>query len=227
MSFTMRQLATFQLSAYADNPADGAFNVWVPETPTNPVAYGLIYEPDETLIVLPGSKTPLDWLLDFFAMPCHSMNTYGRFSLHSGFLVGLGPVIAVLQAALLSHGPKLLTICGHSLGAARAAAAVLLSTDNTANLPLRFVGWGCPRIGDFNAWDYLAARCSTADLFINGFDPVPLLPLTLPRFPYASSPGLLRGKLCTTYLHIPPPIIDAVKVTAWHNMNLYHEGMPR
>ncbi len=225
MEFTLRDLANFQLSAYGDNPA-AIFHKWIPETPTNPVAYGVVYEPDETLIVLPGSKTPLDWILDFFALPCHNLNTYSRFSLHSGFVVGLEPVIATLEAAMLSHGPKRVTICGHSLGAARAAAAVLLSDDKTANLPLRFVGWGCPRIGDSLAWDELSVRCYRADLFINGFDPVPRLPFALPGFPYASSPITRGGKLCITFLHIPPAT-EPLKITAWHNMNLYHEGMPR
>lgn len=226
MAFSLRDLANFQLSAYADDPRD-SFSRWVPETPTNPVAYGAIYEPDETLIVLPGSKTPLDWLLDFFAIPCYSLNTYGRFSLHSGFLVGLGPVIAALEEAMLSHGPKLVTICGHSLGAARAAAAVLLSADKTANLPLRFVGWGCPRIGDSLAWEHLAALCYSSDLYINGFDPVPRLPFALPHFPYASSPIAIDGKLRTTLLHIPPATTESLKIVAWHNMELYQEGMPR
>ena len=227
MSFTLRDLAGFQLEAYSDNHAGLGFNKWVAETATTPVSYGVVYDPDETLIVLPGSKTPLDWVLDFFALPCHSLNTYGRFSLHSGFLVGLDSVIGELESAMLSHGPKLVTICGHSLGAARAATAVLLSADSTANLPLRYVGWGCPRIGDSLAWEVLSARCYSSDLFINGFDPVPLLPLTLPNFPYASSPLVLMGKLRTTHLHIPPPGRESMKITAWHNMELYHEGMPR
>lgn len=193
---------------------------------------------DVDLVVLRGSVTPADWLLDFNAeatpLPLNPVawicNKLG-FALaetpeehafmgpvHPGFLAGMEAAWAAIRPWLMGRA----VISGHSLGAARATILTALMIRDGVK-PARRVTFGEPRPG-FSRLAQITSQVPGAS-YQNGngilVDPVTQVPLSI---------GFLNESFChdraLTRVDEAPDgsAFESWGIMGWHSILLYQEG---
>ena len=214
-------LAQLQLSSYKPN-APAYFEHWQDEDSDHLVTWGLKsteeIERRSVAVIFRGSQTPLDWALDFFALPYHPCVWMKDGALvHAGMFAGIERAVQDIQAELLARfvtPDYTVYLGGHSLGGAHAAYAARLL--NRRVFPrVSLTTWGCPQAGNRNFWLTLPAHPQTH--YVNGFDPVPHVPFHFAAFPYAASD--YRVHLSNA------PDVTKFDAIAWHDMKLYARGV--
>ena len=132
------------------------------------------------IIAIEGTHNALGWALDFFALTMEDQEGVNHPTLgflHAGFYAA---ALAVLSR-LTPIAARPYAICGHSLGAALALMlGALLIDDGTA--PVKIGAFAPPKCGGDQFVKVAASVPLCAYRF--GLDPVPLVPLALPTFPY-------------------------------------------
>jgi len=171
---------------------------------------------DEDVIVLRGSVTPSDWILDSMASPCPDR----RFGyVHHGFLIGLDHAWEDMRIVLRPDRPTVIT--GHSLGAARASILTgIMLADNRA--PSRRVVFGEPKPGfanlaqyikDVPARSYRTGRNEAHDLVTD-------IPFTMPHV------GLnYVHPVPLSLLNVTPDPTDQSGIFVYHHIGLYVTGL--
>ena len=161
-------------------------------------------------VIYRGSKTTLDWLRDFEALPKYDPEAGWC---HAGFLAGLDESLAEVLPNL--QGP--VTFIGHSLGAARATIACIKAIVRGFNVVDLDV-FGRPRPGFANLGRVLVKSGIRHRSWRNGNDPVTQVPFPLPFFPWEDPdvPGIFWVHADGEDLH---PERD-------HNIALYAAGAP-
>lgn len=132
----------------------------------------VVQEDGVVVVVVRGTSSPLDWLRGLRFVPWYSWRLGWC---HSGFLKGARGVWSQLIGILAGmDGPVYLV--GHSLGGAVATvlAAMLLLVGRS---PVALVTFGSPRVGAARLGKILS-RVPTRR-YVNGSDPVPLVPWLL------------------------------------------------
>lgn len=127
-------------------------------------------EDGHIVIVFRGSDTPVDWLSNLDARPCHH---YGM-PIHAGFLHSY----EALRPRLIAMLPwaRSITITGHSKGGGEAIpAAYDLYQVNGGRTPVQVVTFGAPRVA---RRDYRRALDAVIPVtrYVHAADPVPWLP---------------------------------------------------
>lgn len=164
------------------------------------------------VIILRGSTTPQDWVRDFEAV-ADPFTHSALGPVHPGFLAGIEDAYAAMKPLLRAD----VIVCGHSLGAARAAILTGLMVDDN-HAPRARVVFGEPR---------------------PGFAPLAKLIASVPARSYRNGNGILYDLITEVpiamgpenYVHPCPlthvceePGPDWTKqwgVFAWHAMPLY------
>ena len=167
----------------------------------------VIDEPDETLVICPGTVSLAGWLRDFSAWP----KSFGGLGyLHEGF--GDGGLKLWLHLQTKINSAKPIAFTGHSLGAA--VAQNLAGWAAFDGMRFRVVTWGTPR--QCAAWNFafpaLIAKAFESADYRNPGDVVPDVP-PLPFWKHTVSRTDLSG---VAYLD---PSED-------HNMGLYASRTP-
>lgn len=164
----------------------------------------------DNALIFRGSVTSEDWERDFYAAMHTPIDHPQLGQIHAGFYEGLDVFLPqVFQ--LLGVNP---VFSGHSLGAARAwdAAALYIVEGGS---PGHIGVFGSPRPGCQQLKDILAPYSKSS--YRNGLDPVPEVPFILPDFPVVAP-------LDPTPIRIVPTDWSE-GFMAWHNINLYAQGM--
>lgn len=163
------------------------------------------------VLVFRGSDSLEDWLRDLLAAQ-KTPYTHPQFGpIHSGFWMGMQPFFDKVRPVLKPG----MTICGHSLGAARAwlFAALMVAAGIE---PAKIITCGSPRPGCLPLRQFLdKARIPTISLK-NRHDPVTDVPIKLPTWPYMDMADF-------TVLDADPDPLD-LTIFADHHMPLYIKG---
>ena len=163
-------------------------------------ALGLLYR---------GSILGVDWERDFEAYPYQDPDLG---LVHGGMFQGMRKSVEEAHA-LIAGRPYL--VAGHSLGAARAllAAALLKQSGFAADLVVALAPPkpGCAALG--KALDGIEDIFS----FVNGLDPVPHLPASLPSWPYSQPRSLISVR--------KHPYEGFPLLSRWHASVLYREAV--
>lgn len=178
------------------------------------------------LLVLPGTETPTQWLLDFLAVPVHAHPvtwTHDLGCVHAGFYAGLSQVWSVLKP--LFEGCSIY-IAGHSLGAARAAILTGIMVLDGAT-PARVLLCGAPQPGYARLAEVVKlVPCVTywntpaRPTIEDPPDPVNDVPFYWPPlFPYQHAWSKI------TAIDVPPPIGDPWSFVGRHHDTLYEQGI--
>ncbi len=140
------------------------------------VVVAILDYPDEFVVAFRGTN-PLnarDWIRDFSFWPVNDPLIGWA---HSGFVSAARE--ASPKLAFPSNPRKMITVTCHSLGAAEGICVAGMHVAKGRPNPIRFVGFGCPRI--FPIWNFkiagLVAQMAGAHLYANAGDPVPHVPL--------------------------------------------------
>jgi pimeloyl-ACP methyl ester carboxylesterase len=165
-------------------------------------------------LILRGSVTRDDWLHDFEALAIWVPELASH--VHPGFHDGMRDILA---DAMNYIGDDPFVICGHSLGAARAAIATAYAIAG-GKPPLARITWGEPRPG-FSDLAHILTNVPNYN-FVNGgkddYDRVTDVPFTMPLEWYcAGAPHL--------FVNEPPISIDIDILFRWHNFALYNAAM--
>lgn len=162
-----------------------------------------------------GSTTPLDWVEDLEAQ---MIVDPGLGGVHPGFLAGMRATQAYWDNTL---GDKVI-ICGHSLGAGRAAlrAAHLAAIGRPL---VKVVLFGCPRPGAAKIAGLLkdvpVVSYRNQSRTGTGYDLITDVPFSIPDVdPYVQP----RAFTPVTGL---PPANDPWSVFRWHHAELYRTGL--
>lgn len=140
---TDRAICDIVAELYGKDPQNFADILW-PESDDG-VCAALRRINDTDVVVFRGSVTPQDWWRDFTAIP-HEFTAHPQLGdVHAGFMDGMDDALAHLFPLLRSN----VVVCGHSLGAARAALFTGLLHAATVQVAqtLRTVVFGEPRTG--------------------------------------------------------------------------------
>ena len=132
------------------------------------------------IIAIEGTHDALGWALDFFALAVEDQEGVNHPTLgflHAGFYAAALKVLPRLSL----HAVHPYAICGHSLGAALALMlGALLIDDGMA--PVKIGAFAPPKCGGDQFVKVASSVPFCAYRF--GLDPVPLVPMALPTFPY-------------------------------------------
>ncbi len=132
------------------------------------VVGGIMPTEHGTAVVFRGSDTAEDWFRDLDAV---TTDVAGLGDLHAGFTDGLSDFLHAIAPDLSG----VITLAGHSLGAARACIAagmLALSGVEVGELYL----FGCPKPGTSQLAKIVKEHVSAIHSYRNGNDPVPLVP---------------------------------------------------
>ena len=181
-----------------------------------PICWAVKKVGDLWYLIFRGSVTRDDWLHDFEAVAIWNADL--RAHVHPGFNDGVKDILA---QAMTIIGSEDFVICGHSLGAARAAIATAYAICNDRK-PIARIVWGEPRPG-FSDLASILSEVPNYN-FENGdqynYDRVTNVPFTLPFEWYcAGSPHL--------FVDEPPTDSNPIMIFAWHNFVLYHTAMQK
>ena len=181
---THRALADLTVAAYGHPPAIDV---------GGDVRCVIVADPDETIIVCPGTVSLEGWMRDFSAWP----KSYGALGyLHEGF--GDGGMKLWTRLVLRHIESPMLTLCGHSLGAA--VAQNLAAWAALAGYRFRVVTWGTPRQCVFWNWSFtkLIGQAAQAVSYVNIDDVVcdtPFRPLWKHTLKRTNLPGRSLGNV--------------------------------
>lgn len=199
-----------------DAPTHPIFHFYEPGNGDGGICWALVKLDDEYVFLLRGSKTLEDWLRDLIALPRpFEHNLYG--AVHQGFKIGMR------EAAdeMIEHwdGKTPLTICGHSLGAGRAAIAVAeMIVAGVSPSLMRRVVFGEPKPGMSQLAEFIAAVPARSYRNGMGFhhDLVTDVPFTTPSLAYVHPTPL-------TLVEQAPDSLTAqlLDVFGFHHMPLY------
>ena len=210
-SAIIKSASSLALSLYG-HPG-GVAVTWTRRT-DDPICWGIVKVDGVWYLVFRGSVTRDDWLHDFEALAF--WDDYLKAHVHPGFLDCVADVLAEAMGVI---GDDPFVICGHSLGAARAAIAAAYAIVD-GKPPLARIVWGEPRPGFADLAKILTAIPNYS--FVNGgtgdYDRVTDVPFSLPGEWYcAGAPHLF---VCES----PSPTnIDIL--FRWHNFLLYNTAM--
>jgi hypothetical protein len=143
------------------------------------VCFGIVKCDGYDIVCFRGSITAEDWMTDAQA---EMISMQGIGQVHFGFSKNMLFVKAKLQT-MIRPNP---VVCGHSLGAARAAIYSGLLSQKIHDEPRKVALFGCPRPGA----QQLADVCEPLNMvsyrnWRDGVaDPVTDVPLPFPEFPY-------------------------------------------
>ena len=138
------------------------------------------------IIAIEGTHDDAGWVIDFFALKAVDHEGYNHPSLgfiHAGFYASAQVVLPLV--APLTAQPY--AICGHSLGGAMALLLAGLLIDR-GHAPVKTGAFAAPKVGG-----YKFVEAVTAYPFCHyryGGDVVPLVPFSLPDFPYQQVPTI-------------------------------------
>lgn len=169
---------------------------------------------DTAIIAYPGTTDVEGWLRDFEAFSVEIRTHPQLGPLHAGFWSGMDAAIADINTATAGAGRAI--VVGHSLGAARATEHAGMLTAN-GSPPAAVVVFGEPKAGMAPLATLLAGVPIRS--YRNGDDPVPLVPFTIPGFPYQHPRPLLA-------LDAPPLADDPWgRLLGWHHIQNYYNGI--
>lgn len=184
------------------------------------ICFGIVRTIDENVIVLRGSKSPLDWVRDLLAIPTiFSHKIYGP--VHQGFSIGMDRAADDIWAQISRNGLPI-TITGHSLGAARSsiltAIAIEKNWSSSGRRDMRRVVFGEPLSGFAQMADYInpvpaTSYQNTQDWHV---DTVTTVPFRLPNFDWVRACPLTR--ISGPHVNIIEEQIDPF---ALHHIELY------
>ena len=163
-----------------------------------------------TVVCFRGSVTLEDWMRDLDALYIDDPTIGG---VHAGFAKGIAQFFASTEGIIRSG----FTICGHSLGAARALIFAGYMVAAGLN-PAAAITFGTPRPGFQKLTDILAPLSVRS--YKNRFDPVCDVPAPiLPDFPYIHPRAQIK-------VDAAPPI-DEFGLFADHHIELYVNGVDK
>lgn len=168
------------------------------------VCVGIQLRDGKTILAFRGSKTGLDWLHDFEAVPVH---VAGLGTVHGGFYDG---TVDAFRSLDLHEGASVI-ITGHSLGCSHAAIIAHMCLNAGVKVEQLYL-FAPPRCGysDFlNGLDFIP----DVKAWCNGLDPVPHVPIWLPDFPWMQFPLI--------HIFERPEGLDEFIPTDWHSIELY------
>lgn len=163
------RLAELSALIYADTTS------WLNYWQTNDVVIGHVKEGDIDILVLRGSVTAKDWMLDASAVPVwHEQLGF----VHAGFLAGIDDVFAEVRNVV---GQKV-AITGHSLGGARARILAALFAVNGPGRVVQLCTFGSPKPAFVNLARIIQKAIPNHSSYRNRNDIVPTVPLSFPPF---------------------------------------------
>lgn len=200
---TPADLASLCEAIYA--PAPGLFDSIFDN---GSVCVGKLARDGKIILAFRGSKTGLDWLHDFEAIP---VSVAGLGTVHAGFYDGIVDCYNIL--GLTSDVPLIIT--GHSLGCAHAAIIAKLCLNAGIKVEQLYM-FEPPRVGYQDFHDGLQ---SIPDIkaWCNGLDPVPHVPITLPDFPWVQFPLI--------HIFERPEGLEEFIPTDWHSIALCQKAV--
>jgi hypothetical protein len=198
--------------SYDTTPGGTAKYPWTGGIISNNITALVTLIAGDPVIVLPGSKTPIDWIRDVSALPVYDKQLGWC---HDGFHQGMSG----LFKSLVKYARDLpISITGHSLGGARArilAGYFLASGYKVKNL----ITFGAPKPAYDQLKDIISKSGCTHLSYKNGSDIVPELPLTIPPvFNYVHTEDyiLIDGG---------PPLHPLPNSIEDHHIELYIRGL--
>ena len=145
---------------------------------------------DLNIFAIEGTHNPIGWALDFCALKAtdrQALNHPNLGFLHAGFYAA---ALAAMPFIKYRINGEPFVLCGHSLGAAQALLIGGLLIDDKIP-PLKIAAFAPPRVGGeqfVNVVKSLTSAYRYAD------DPVPLVPIWTPQFPYKQVPLIEIGE---------------------------------
>jgi hypothetical protein len=184
------------------------------------ICWALKCTPEADVVLLRGSKTLQDWFRDLIALasPWHHP-VFGP--VHPGFSIGMDRACDEIMSHLRELVPVI--ICGHSLGAGRAAILTALMIER-GELPLARVAFGEPKPGFQQLADYIAKVPGRS--YRNGagvhHDMVTDVPFKIPPELYERPTPLID-------VSEPPASVLAIEFDpfAFHHMPLYAAALAK
>jgi hypothetical protein len=171
---------------YIDNGADTG--VW----------FGVVKQQGFDIVCFRGSITVEDWMHDVQA---EMIAIPGVGLVHAGFAQN----ILFVKAKIATVSRPNPVVCGHSLGATRAAIYAGLLAARLHDEPQKVALFGCPRPGGHD----LVKACENLNItsYKNRNDPVTDVPLPLPDLPYEQVRPFIAIDGMVDY-SLPPPFHD-------------------
>ena len=143
------------------------------------------------IMAIEGTHDAPGWMLDFFGVKAddqQGMNHATLGFLHAGFYAS---AVSTLTRIALDVNGKQYAICGHSLGAIMALmVGSLLIQDGLP--PVKIAAFAPPRGGGEQFVKVATSVPCSAYRF--GNDPVPMIPMALPLFPWQQVPLIQIGQ---------------------------------
>lgn len=121
-----------------------------------------------------GTTTLHDWFTDFDVQLVNGAGFDGR--IHAGFYQAFCEALPWVNSIIVKYKLSQALVTGHSMGG---ALAVL--TSFICKFPA--TTFGCPRVGD-NVFSTAYDKRAKHTRIVNGYDPVPTVPLTIPDYDY-------------------------------------------
>ena len=203
----VRELTALACDIYTELNAP-TWTLWNDE----PCVAALHMGPGTIDLIFRGTSNPEDIVSDLEA---DLIGVEGLGECHRGFMEGLQEFLQRALVIMEGYPDRRLRIAGHSLGAARAllAGALLKQSGSTADLVVALAPPkpGCAALG--KALDDIEDVFS----FVNGLDPVPHLPASLPSWPYSQPRSLISVR--------KHPYEGFPLLSRWHASVLYREAV--
>ena len=160
-----------------------------------------------------GSACSEDWLRNFDAVPFLHPKLG---TVHRGFLEGMEDTFTTLKP----HMGKTVCVQGHSLGAAHAAIFAGLCAVNDVYVE-QLTLLAPPRPGyQTRLRDLVQGNVHKKYAFVNGLDPVPHVPCSLPHMPWTHVAPLF-------YINEKPEGIEEILPVHYHSVALYVRGVKK
>jgi hypothetical protein len=147
--------------------------------------FGLVLQAaddDHVLLVIRGTDTLLEWLVDAEFKPCAFPGIAAAGRVEDGFCSVYSSLRCASTSAaplsLIAHLPPgtKVTIAGHSLGAAVATLLALDVVVNAPTVPVTLYTYASPKVGDSTFAAFCDRRVATHYRIANSADIVPRLP---------------------------------------------------
>jgi Lipase (class 3) len=163
----------------------------------------------QDVLVLPGSRTALDWMRDMNAMPVWHHNLG---FVHAGFLMGLDDVYAEVKSVVKNP-----LITGHSLGGSRARILAGMFAYDAFPVDTLCV-FGSPKPAFINLQRIITKSGMKHLSFRNRNDPVPTVPFTMDLiFQYCHTEDWVAVDAA--------PTPDDLEPLRDHHIGLYIQGL--
>lgn len=202
----MKDADLIRLCQASYNPSTVAWDKWWDGSDPDGICGGI----KNNVLVFRGSVTAQDWLRDLLAFPSPIKDHPDFGPVHAGFDEGMDEFFEK-ASKFLGDGAY---FCGHSLGAARAwlgAGRYIL----TGRSPSHIATAGSPKPGCRQFGQFLSGYSKSS--YRNGYDPVT-------EVPFVIGSDMAIAVTTPTDLDIEPTNWHE-GLMAWHNINLYVQGI--